>query len=123
MEWLQGLFANLKFPSEVLPTPDYTHLKSALEVRCKANNLQATEYFIMKTIQLYETIVVRHGVMTVGQPFSGKSCALRMLAGALTDLAEANIQVGRVVTGLPTLPPQCSHHSAFNSTYTSAEVL
>jgi len=42
----------------------------------------------LQTIQLYEMIIVRHGLMAVGQPFSGKSASLAVLAGALTDLAE-----------------------------------
>ncbi len=70
----------------MLPTPDYAALMVAMKQQCTAHNLQPNEYFLMKTIQLYEMIVVRHGLMTVGQPFSGKSCSLRVLAGALTDL-------------------------------------
>ena len=31
-------------------------------------------------------IIVRHGLMLVGAPFSGKSVGLKLLAGALTDL-------------------------------------
>ena len=41
---------------------------------------------LLQTIQLFEMIIVRHGLMVVGLPFSGKSCSLNMLAGALTDL-------------------------------------
>ena len=37
-------------------------------------------------------IVVRHGLMTVGQPFSGKSKSMQVLAGALTDLNEQGIK-------------------------------
>ena len=40
----------------------------------------------MQIIQLYEMIIVRHGLMLVGSPFSGKSVSLKLLAGALTDL-------------------------------------
>lgn len=37
-------------------------------------------------IQLYEMIVVRHGLMVVGLPFAGKTSAIKVLAAALTDL-------------------------------------
>lgn len=74
----------------------------------------------MQTTQLYEMVVVRHGLMLVGQPFSGKtssmqvcsdpeplrthhahhsaginrigSYALQVLAAALTELAENGVQ-------------------------------
>ena len=77
------------FPGVTLPPPDYAALLGALRRRCAAANLQLTEYFQSKVIQLYEMIIVRHGLMTVGQPFSGKTAALRMLSEALTELAEA----------------------------------
>lgn len=51
------------------------------------------EYFLLKTIQLYEMIVVRHGLMIVGLPFSGKTSSYRILADALT-LMEERGQVG-----------------------------
>lgn len=36
-------------------------------------------------------IIVRHGLMIVGLPFSGKSCALKVLSSAITDLANEGI--------------------------------
>lgn len=75
-----------------LPPPDYDLLTAALKRQCVAHNLQATDYFLLKATQLYEMIVVRHGLMLVGQPFSGKSSALTVLAGALGDLAEAGVK-------------------------------
>jgi dynein heavy chain len=49
-------------------------------------NLQKTDYFVMKVIQLYEMILVRHGLMVVGLPFSGKSTCIKVLQGTLTLL-------------------------------------
>lgn len=47
--------------------------------------MQPLEMFIIKIIQLYEMIIVRHGLMLVG--FSSiKTCAIRVLAAALSDL-------------------------------------
>ena len=51
-------------------------------MRCAEAKLQATEYFVCKTIQLYEMIVVRHGLMLVGRPFSGKTSSLKVLSSA-----------------------------------------
>lgn len=42
-------------------------------------------------IQLYEMIVVRHGLMMVGWSFGMKTAALRVLAAALTDLNTAGL--------------------------------
>jgi dynein heavy chain len=75
-----------------LPPPDYDLLTAALKRQCAAHNLQATDYFLLKATQLYEMVVVRHGLMLVGQPFSGKSCALTVLAGALGDLSDAGVK-------------------------------
>ncbi|KIY92017.1 Dynein heavy chain 7, axonemal, partial [Monoraphidium neglectum] len=42
--------------------------------------------------QLYEMVVVRHGLMLVGDAMSGKSCALQCLAGALGDLKDSGVE-------------------------------
>jgi dynein heavy chain len=74
-----------------LPPPDYDQLVGAVKRQCAAHNLQPTDAFLLKVTQLYEMIVVRHGLMLVGQPFSGKSAALKVLAGALGDLSDAGV--------------------------------
>ncbi len=75
-----------------LPPPDYDLLIAAVKRQCNQHNLQATDYFLLKVTQLYEMIVVRHGLMLVGQPFSGKSAALTVLAGALGDLSDNGVR-------------------------------
>ncbi|MCO5581018.1 hypothetical protein L7F22_034894 [Adiantum nelumboides] len=91
-----GIVSDL-FPGVVLPEPDYTNLNKAIEDNCQRLNLQATPYFMTKIIQLYEMIIVRHGLMLVGQPFSGKTSAIRILQRALSDLAEAGLNEERKV--------------------------
>jgi dynein heavy chain len=59
-----------------------------VEIKLKELNLQKTEYFLSKVIQLYEMILVRHGLMVVGMPFAAKSTCIKVLAGALTLLNE-----------------------------------
>jgi len=85
-----GIVSDL-FPGVVLPEPDYAALEAALRGRCRAHNLQAVPYFMNKAIQLYEMVVVRHGLMVVGGPFSGKTSVRVVLQEALTELGEAGV--------------------------------
>jgi len=49
-------------------------------------NLQPKEDFLRKCIQLYETIMVRHGLMLVGHAFSAKSSVIQILKRAFTEI-------------------------------------
>jgi len=80
-----GILSDL-FPGVSLPEVDYENIKNAIIEQCKESNLQPLESFITKIIQLYEMIIVRHGLMLVGWSFGMKTCAYRVLAAALTDL-------------------------------------
>jgi len=53
-------------PGVALPPPDYAALHGAIRRQCADRNLQATDYFMLKAMQLYEMVVVRHGLMLVG---------------------------------------------------------
>jgi len=83
----EGIISDL-FPGVVLPKSDYTLMEKAMREACAEMNLQEDPYFFLKTTQLYEMIVVRHGLMLVGAPFSGKTMSYRVLARALSIMAE-----------------------------------
>jgi dynein heavy chain len=50
-------------------------------------------------------ILVRHGLMVVGKPYSGKTTAIRVLAGALTEL-KARGQMQEKAVDIVTLNPK-----------------
>nr|VVW89510.1 unnamed protein product [Nymphaea colorata] len=81
----KGITSDL-FPGVVIPEIDYKNMYECIDIKLKEMNLQKTEYFVTKIIQLYEMILVRHGLMVVGLPFSGKTSSIKVLAGALTLL-------------------------------------
>jgi dynein heavy chain len=86
------------FPGVVLPQPDYSAIVTKLNEHLMADCCQPHPYFIEKIIQFYECHIVRHSVMLVGMPFSGKTTALRSLQNTLTDLAnEGTMHAGCIV--------------------------
>lgn len=70
---------------------DYVNMLSMLERNSIKKNLQPLETFFIKIIQLYEMIIVRHGLMLVGYSFSMKTCAIRVLQDSLHDLHVAGL--------------------------------
>lgn len=76
-----------------------------IQDNCAKQGLQPLEAFIGKIIQLYEMIVVRHGLMLVGQSYGMKTAAHKVLAAALSDLHE------KVCTALESLKSCTAGHS------------
>jgi dynein heavy chain len=80
-----GIISDL-FPGTDQPKIDYGQLLEMIHRSCKDLGFQAAEPFVKKCIQLYETTVVRHGLMLVGPTGGGKTSCHRVLAAALTLL-------------------------------------
>ncbi|KAG7165007.1 Dynein heavy chain 3, axonemal-like 2 [Homarus americanus] len=74
----EGIVQDL-FPTERNTTivPDAA-LEASLLKTMAENNLQDVPWFREKMLQLYNMILVRHGVMVVGEPLSGKTSAYQV---------------------------------------------
>ncbi|CAL7933869.1 unnamed protein product [Xylocopa violacea] len=81
-----GIYTDL-FPGVSLPQPDRDELIELVKNVLQKRKLQATPWYMEKIIQIYEMILVRHGLMIVGHTLSGKTQAYQSLAEALGDLA------------------------------------
>ncbi|KAL3693679.1 hypothetical protein R1sor_007330 [Riccia sorocarpa] len=86
----EGIMSDL-FPGVVLPEPDYVNILNYIRENCKKMNLQPEDVFCKKILELYEMIIVRHGLMLVGYSFGAKTSAYKILAMSLTDLAAAGL--------------------------------
>ncbi|CCI45148.1 unnamed protein product [Albugo candida] len=80
-----GLISDL-FPDVDQATSNITSLDCMIKRVIQRKKLQAHQFFLLKTMQLYETIRVRHGLMVVGGTGGGKSCNIDVLAEALSEL-------------------------------------
>lgn len=61
-----------------IPAHDYGMLRVAMEQVLVESGLQVHPVTLLKIIQLYETMIVRHGVMTVGPTGGGKTTVLHV---------------------------------------------
>jgi dynein heavy chain len=62
----------------VLPVYDYGVFKENITEVISSRNLQPEPSTYLKVIQLHETMIVRHGVMTVGPTGGGKTTVLNV---------------------------------------------
>ncbi|KAL8585021.1 Dynein heavy chain 3, axonemal [Nucella lapillus] len=83
-----GIISDL-FPGVELPKPDLGVFMTALKDNCNKRFLQPVPWFLEKIVQVYEMILVRHGLMIVGEPMGGKTMSYQVLADALGDLHNA----------------------------------
>ncbi|XP_028284655.1 dynein heavy chain 6, axonemal [Parambassis ranga] len=80
-----GILSDL-FPGVCIPEHDYGVLHSTILESLVKRNLQPLSSMTKKVIQLYETMLVRHGVMLVGPTGGGKTTVYTILADTLETL-------------------------------------
>ncbi|XP_055022499.1 LOW QUALITY PROTEIN: dynein axonemal heavy chain 6-like [Boleophthalmus pectinirostris] len=80
-----GILSDL-FPGVSIPEHDYGVLHSTIVECLVKGNLQPLPAMTKKVIQLYETMLVRHGVMLVGPTGGGKTTVYTILANTLETL-------------------------------------
>ncbi|XP_037242845.1 dynein heavy chain 1, axonemal [Falco rusticolus] len=85
LKLFNGIVSDL-FPKIREKPVDYGILEEAIRKSCIRENLKDVDGFVTKCIQLYETTVVRHGLMLVGPTGSGKTKSYEVLAAAMTSL-------------------------------------
>ncbi|XP_071611851.1 dynein axonemal heavy chain 1 [Heliangelus exortis] len=85
LKLFSGIVSDL-FPKIREEPVDYGILEEAIRKSCIKENLKDVDGFVTKCIQLYETTVVRHGLMLVGPTGSGKTKSYEVLAAAMTSL-------------------------------------
>jgi len=76
------------FPGIEVPYIDYGSLQVEIENALLKQSLQVHDKLVTKTIQLFETYMVRFGVMLVGPTLGGKTVDYKTLAMALTALRD-----------------------------------
>lgn len=60
------------FPGNKLSSSSYKELQTAIEKSAQSLNLMNEKDWNLKVVQLYETSLVRHGIMTLGPTGSGR---------------------------------------------------
>lgn len=79
---VNDLFTNL-----TPPVVDYALLKQTIIMRCDKTEVMPEPVILKKCIELYETLLVRHGLMLVGETASAKTTVLNLLRDSLTHLS------------------------------------
>eukprot|EP00762_Andalucia_godoyi_P006421 ANDGO_02891.mRNA.1 Dynein-1-beta heavy chain len=86
IQQFEGIISDLFIGIDV-PSGGLNALTKELDASCRASGLIPTPSFVSKCVQLYETAILRHGVMLVGGAGGGKTSSQLMLQRALGELA------------------------------------
>ncbi|KAJ1529234.1 hypothetical protein ONE63_006036 [Megalurothrips usitatus] len=86
LKLFNGIVSDL-FPRLQEEQVDYGALLEAVRRVCLQKGLEDVSEFMQKVVQLYDTTVVRHGLMLVGPTGSGKTKCYEVLRDAVTQLS------------------------------------
>jgi dynein heavy chain len=82
-----GIVSDL-FPGVEVAPPDRDLMYQAFQDMCSTKKLIGVDYFWGKVVQIYDMMIVRHGFMIVGDPFSGKSSSWKILSEIFSVLSD-----------------------------------
>ncbi|KRX08296.1 P-loop containing nucleoside triphosphate hydrolase [Pseudocohnilembus persalinus] len=80
------------FPSVEIPEQPKGELENQIVKTLESQKLQKKPEFVTKIIQLFETLIVRFGVMLVGNSGTGKTKCYHTLALAMSKLREKELE-------------------------------
>lgn len=83
----QAIISDL-FPNIDSLESDFSLLDKYILENLKKRNFQPIPWFLNKIKQIYETILVRHGLMIVGPHMGGKTSAYQILASVLENISK-----------------------------------
>ncbi|XP_059612585.1 dynein axonemal heavy chain 7 [Phlebotomus argentipes] len=109
------LFENIMkdlFPGRIVPAKDQQEFEETFTAVCHEKNLQMTNNFLMKALQIYHMMLVRHGLMILGESFAGKTTCLRVLADTLRKILPNHQSVSIAI-----LNPKCVTISELYGTF------
>jgi len=87
----EGISTDL-FPGVNLEPREYGQLTKIINDVLVKDKLQPKSEFIKKCLQLYETSKARHGILIVGETFSGKTSAIQILRKTISSM-EQNVKL------------------------------
>ncbi len=79
------------FPNVNIVPTNYEEFTNILKINLSSMKLEYNNLYIERIIQIYEMILVRHGLMIIGDTISGKTGSYKVLSIALSKMSELKI--------------------------------